>query len=164
MSASLSDVYLQHRQGLFSLALAITGSRQQAEDAVQEAFAGMVRQPRVQRDRVAYIFKAVRNAAIDIQRHRKRDQKLAESLFNGYACAVTPTAPAHDCLTKERDDILRKAIAELPAEQREAILLKAFAGLTFEQAGEVANVPPKTIATRYRRALQQLESRLQGRL
>ena len=61
-----------------------------------------------------------------------------------------------------RDQILRQAIDNLPENEREAIVLKTLAELTFQQAGEVTGIPAKTIATRYRRALEKLESRLRG--
>ncbi len=106
----------------------------------------------------------MRHAAIDIQRARRRDRQLSESLFNGYTPPTQETDPQIHLLSKERNQILREAIENLPKEQREAIVLKAFARLTFEQAGETAGVPAKTIATRYRRALQKLETRLRGQI
>ncbi len=164
MAQLLRDVYHSHRQGLFSLALSITGSRQQAEDAVQEAFAKMAGRKPLEGDPVPYVFKAVRHAAIDIQRARRRDQQLSASLFNGFSPPPKATDPQIQLLTKERDQILREAIENLPESEREAIVLKALAGLTFEQAGEAAGIPAKTIATRYRRALQKLETRLRGQI
>ena len=164
MPELLRDVYHSHRQGLFSLALSITGSRQQAEDAVQEAFAKMAGRKPPEGDPVPYVFKAVRNAAIDMQRSRRRDQQLSASLFNGYIPPPQETDPQIHLLTKERDQILRKAIENLSEDEREAIVLKALAGLTFQQAGEAAGIPAKTIATRYRRALQKLETRLRGQI
>lgn len=69
----LRVLYLNHRQGLFSLALSITGSRQQAEDAVHEAFAKMAGRKLPEGDPVPYVFKVVRNAAIDMQQSRGCD-------------------------------------------------------------------------------------------
>ena len=110
----LRDLYQSHRQGLFSLALAITGCRQQAEDAVQEAFAGMVDRQPPKGDPVPYLFQAVRHAAIDIQRGRRRDQRISTSLFNGYNPPRQQTDPQINMLTKERDQIIRSAIEKLP--------------------------------------------------
>jgi RNA polymerase sigma-70 factor (ECF subfamily) len=67
-------------------------------------------------------------------------------------------------LTRERDELLKEALNQLPDTDREAVVLKLFAGLTFEQAGEVTETSPKTIATRYRRALGKLENQLKGQL
>jgi RNA polymerase sigma factor (sigma-70 family) len=67
-------------------------------------------------------------------------------------------------LAKERDSLLRSAIDQLSETDREAVVLKLYAGLTFEQAGKIADESPKTIATRYRRALEKLEVQLKGQL
>ena len=164
MPELLRVLYLNHRQGLFSLALSITGSRQQAEDAVHEAFAKMAGRKLPEGDPVPYVFKVVRNAAIDMQRSRRRDQQVSTSLFNGYSPQPKEMDPQFHLLTKERDQILRKAIENLREDEREAIVLKGLAGLTFEQAGEAAGIPAKTVATRYRRALQKLETCLRDQI
>jgi RNA polymerase sigma factor (sigma-70 family) len=162
LSDLLTEIYRSHRQGLFSVALAITGSRQQAEDAVHEAFCKLVDRKPLTGDAVPYVFKTVRNSAIDIHRREQRDRTLSESLFNGYIPRAKPTDPQSELLSAERDQILRQAIDNLSDNEKEAIVLKALAGLTFQQAGEVAGIPAKTIATRYRRALETLETRLRG--
>lgn len=162
MSDLLTEIYRSHRQGLFSVALTITGSRQQAEDAVHEAFCKLVDRKPPTGDSVPYVFKTVRNAAIDIHRRKQRDRKLSESLFNGYLPPAKSTDPQSELLSAERDQILRQAIDNLSDNEKEAIVLKALAGLTFQQAGEVAGIPAKTIATRYRRALETLATRLRG--
>jgi RNA polymerase sigma-70 factor (ECF subfamily) len=160
LSDLLKEIYGSHRQGLFSLALAITGSRQSAEDAIHEAFAKLIgRKPPIG-DAIPYVFKTLRHAAIDIQRKEQRGQKLSESLFNGFIPSQESVDPADKVLNKERDLILRKAIDNLPEKEREAIVLKALAGLTFQQAGDVMGIPAKTIASRYRRGLERLENHL----
>jgi len=160
LSDLLKEIYGGHRQGLFSLALAITGSRQSAEDAVHDAFTKLIgRKPPVG-DAISYVFKTVRHSAIDIHRREQRGQKLSESLFNGFIPSEESVDPAGEILNKERDLILRKAIDNLPEKEREAIVLKALAGLTFQQAGNVMGIPAKTIASRYRRGLERLENHL----
>ena len=83
-----------------------------------------------------------------------------ESLFNGFIPSEESVDPSGEILNKERDLILRKAIDNLPEKEREAIVLKALAGLTFQQAGNVMGIPAKTIASRYRRGLERLENHL----
>ncbi len=167
---SLESVYDSHRQGLYSMALSVTGSRALAEDAIQEGFAKLVRHRNsasglpvaTSEGLVPYVFMTVRNSAIDLQRKANRQKKLADSLFNGYSPPANHSmSPPQDMLTRERDQILRDAIETLPEEQRDAVVLKAFGGLTFEQAAAVLDIPPKTLATRYRRALKKLETRLE---
>ena len=164
MHETLEQIYLDHRQGLFSLALSITQSHQLAEDSVQNAFANLFRRPIPNGDSVAYVFKSVRNSSIDSIRANKRRSQLNESLFAENE--ITPAADsAHDTIvSQERAHLLQQAIDELDELYREAIVLKSFSGLTFEQVGIVTNTPAKTVATRFRRALQKLEQKLKGQL
>jgi RNA polymerase sigma-70 factor (ECF subfamily) len=73
-------------------------------------------------------------------------------------------SPADDVLTAERDQILRTAVNELDESDREVVVLKIFAGLTFDAVAEILDQPAKTVATRYRRSLMKLEERLRGQL
>ena len=170
MIESLENVYRENRQGLFSFALSISGCPQLAEDAIQIAFTNLHRTgaltsgPYSNGEIVAYVFRSVRNSAIDLKRSDQRQKRLSESLFTEYQFREHPSTPSEQLLTKERDTLLRDAIDRLPELDREAIVLKLFAGLTFAQAGSVANTSPKTMATRYRRVLGKLENQLKGQI
>ena len=165
MSTALESVYRTHRQGLFSLAVSITGSHQLAEDSVHNAFAKLFKHSLPPGDLVAYVFKSVRNAAIDTTRKHRRETKLTDSLINGFLPPKRQACEPHEnLLTKERHELLRTAIDSLGKADKEVIVLKSFAGLTFAQVGDVTNISPKTIATRYRRALKKLEHQLKDQL
>lgn len=164
---SLESIYSNHRQALFSLALTITGCPSLAEDAIHQAFIRLGKQNlKRPRDLVSYVFQSVRNSAIDQSRARRQQHSLKETIFNGF---VPPPAnslddPPLNVLTRERDQVLRQAIDELPDITREAVILKTFSELTFEQIGVVLGMPTKTVATRYHRALKTLQLKLRGRL
>ena len=166
MRDQLEKTYCSHRQGLFSLALSITGCRQLAEDAIQSAFERLCRSDAVPGDDLAgYVFASVRNASRDVVRARRRVDGIRESIFNGAVRSEDSwTGPAEDYLTAERDQILRTAVDGLDEADREVVVLKTFAGLTFEAIGDVLKQPAKTVATRYRRALTKLEEKLRGQL
>ena len=170
MNELLENLYRRHRQGLYSFALSIVGSPEVAEDAVQNAFAKLFQSPNGKEfvlrngNAVAYVFQTVRNSAIDLQRSDARKNRLSEVLFAKYQTYPESNCPSTGLLTQERDEMLRKAIDQLSESDREAVVLKLFAGLTFEQAGEVTETSPKTIASRYRRALDKLENHLKGQL
>jgi RNA polymerase sigma-70 factor (ECF subfamily) len=108
-------------------------------------------------DLVAYAYTAVRNAAID-QRRRMNAQPKIDSIFNGRHDAAERGA-----IEAERETVIAAAIEELPEEQREAVVLRVYAQLTFAQIARVVDAPLQTVATRYRRALERLRERL-GRL
>lgn len=162
MNPSLESLYRNHRQGLFSIAASITGSHQLAEDAIHNAFARLINSDLPAGDQaVGFVFKSVKNAAIDLLRSKQRNSQMSDSLFNGYyPIDRVCDAPETNLLNEESNRLLREAVDQLADEQREAIVLKAFGQLTFEQAAEVAGVPVKTLATRYRRALSSLAEKL----
>ena len=71
MRELIEAIYQNHRQGLYTLALSITRNPDRAEDAVHDAVVRLCRtSPTPTGDPVAYVFAAVRNAAIDIKRKR----------------------------------------------------------------------------------------------
>lgn len=169
MKQWMESLYREHRQGLFTYALSIVGCPQTAEDAIQNAFARLHRGPDLAVEmehgkRVPYVFRCVRNCAIDLQRKQQQQQRLGKSMFETFQQLESSASPADSLLTQERAEMLRAAIDRLAEPEREVVVLKVFAGLTFEQAGEMAQTSPKTMATRYRRALQKLESTLKGQL
>ena len=146
MRAALAGLYFQHRQGLYSLALAVTRRPQLAEDAVQEAFTRLWRSRRTATgDSVAYVYAAVRNAALDLVACTPATTDLPESIFDGKV-----PDPADGAIDAERQQRLRRAVEALPDEQRQAVVLKVYAGLTFEQIAGICQEPLSTVSSRYR--------------
>jgi len=62
--------------------------------------------------------------------------------------------------TTEQQLLLKEAIDKLDEVSRQVVVMKIFAELTFEEIGEVLQTPASTAATRYRRAIQNLEDQL----
>jgi RNA polymerase sigma-70 factor (ECF subfamily) len=157
---TLESIYARHRRALFALALSTTGSIPAAEDAVQDAFARLCRRGIFNAaDPVAYVFGAVRNAAMD---QARRNGPNLESGTETFSLFQAPgRGPHDDALAAERDGLVAEAIDALPPDQREAVLLRVYANLSFSQAAAVIGVPLQTVATRYRRALHRLRDQLE---
>jgi RNA polymerase sigma-70 factor (ECF subfamily) len=152
----LEGIYRQHRQGLYSLALSITRQPALAEDAVQEAFARLWRRGREPAgDPVAYVFASVRNASLDTARKAGAAGPHPASLYNGRA-----PDPAATVIDDESADRLRRAVDDLPDAQRQAVVMKVYAGLTFRQIAEASGEPLSTVSSRYNRALDRLREML----
>lgn len=170
MLDTLESIYREHRQGLFTVALSVTGSRDRAEDAVHDAFARLCRGGQgksMAGDPVAYAYAAVRNAAVDILRKRRElavdfsERGAGDSIFAD-AGRFTPAGADALAASAETESEVRQALEELPDEQRQVLVMKTYGGLTFEQIGQALNEPLSTVASRYRRALDRLKHRLRS--
>jgi len=161
MRASLERIYRRHRQGLYTLSLSITRCPSRAEDAVQEAFARLWKSgARPHGDPVAYVFAAVRNAAVEQVRRRRPDAAGPEppaSIYDGKS--IDPAVAAANA---ERVEAVRDAVVQLPQAQREVLVMRIYGGLKFAQVAEATGRPLATVTTQYRRALQRLRRILDG--
>jgi RNA polymerase sigma-70 factor (ECF subfamily) len=141
---------------LFRVARVMLGSREDAEDVVQEVFVGLVRA----RHKLAgvdnlraYAFAALRRAAVRSAGAR-RERPVAPQDLAGVA------APEPAALGAERAAQLERALRALPAEQRELIALKVDGGLTFAEVAGLLGISANTAASRYRYALEKLRAAL----
>lgn len=166
-SEAIETIYRENRQALYTLALSITRCESAAEDSIQQAFLAIQNVgSNPEGDSVAFVFRCVRNAAIDLHRKQARRNDVHACIFNGY---VPPSQTEMDhvdsrTLTAERDKIIREAIQQLKDDARQIVLLKAFSDLTYKQISNVIGIPEKTAATTYRRALRSLSQKLKGQL
>ena len=130
--------------------------RADAEDAVQDGFVRFWKSRGRARDDAAYLFACVRTAALDLSRAGRRRKQHEAS-------AVADTSVFQRDDAAGRDDsreAIEAALETLPAEQRETLVLKIWGGLTFAQIGESLAIPANTAASRYRYALERLETML----
>jgi RNA polymerase sigma factor (sigma-70 family) len=125
-----------------------------AEDVVQEAFLRLVRQRPWPDDAVAWLYRVVRNAALDAVKSRRRRVRREEAVAR-----TTPwfVEPAVDDLDAEA---AAKALRELPIECREAIVAHLWGGLTFEQIGAAVNASASTACRRYQAGIALLREKL----
>jgi RNA polymerase sigma factor (sigma-70 family) len=145
------ELIYRHRYPAFlRVAVAITRDERQGEDAVQDAFVGVVRSRRGLRRRSAleaFIWRAVVNAARD-RRSLRGDEE------------------AVDLQTTELesgDDRVRAAIATLPERQRLVLFLRYFADLDYRAISRVMGVRPGTVAASLNAARAAVKERLQDR-
>jgi RNA polymerase sigma-70 factor (ECF subfamily) len=127
-----------------------------AEDVVQEALTSLLAQHPPPHDPIAWMFRAVRNAAIDqarsASRRRRREQVVAESRREWFE----PRADALiDAQTAEA------ALADLPPASREIVVLRIWSDLGFAQIADVMQMSLSTVHDRYVAALRQMRSALE---
>jgi RNA polymerase sigma-70 factor (ECF subfamily) len=128
------------------------GSREAADDVVQNAFLRAVKSRRRFRgveNPVAYMFQIARNEAI---RAAKKHRGVRHALTPGELFTAAGAIQSEH----EDSEVVAAALARLEAADREIIELKVFAGLTFREISDVTSLPQGSVATRYRRALESL--------
>ncbi len=130
-----------------------------AEDVVQEAFVRFWRKHETPREEHAgLLFAAVRSVALDLIRRdtRRRRREMAASEGNFYAPGQAEIPPFFE----EADLVVEGALNQLPAEQREVLVLKIWGELTFAQIGVALGISPNTASSRYRYSLGALRKLL----
>lgn len=141
-------LYRQHGRALLLFATAMIGERERAQDAVQEVFLRVLEDEvlRQVRNKKAYLFACVRNALLNEAKVQRRNTELQadEAWFD----------PPHKDYAAEQS--LRRALANLPQDQREVVVLHIWGDLTFNQAAELLEISPNTAASRYRYGLTKL--------
>ena len=156
---AFATLYDQFGARLYRTAFGILGRREDAEDAVQEVFTALVRSRKTLagvNDLTAYMFSALRRAAVRCAERRKREPPSSEAVKDIEA-KTDPKQSDHTVA-----DRLDQALHELPEEQREVISLKIDGQLTFAQIAQVLGISPNTAASRYRYALEKLREILKA--
>ena len=169
-TAALARLYDRHSGLLFSLVVHILRDRHEAEDVLQEAFLQIwerapLYDPTLGKP-MSWLVSLTRNKAID--RFRKR-RRAAETVAQATAAAeVWPThVPADEAHAPQAQDdaaLIRRALMELSAAQRQAIELAFLSGLTHLEIAEKLATPAGTIKARIRRGMMTMRDALEGQL
>jgi RNA polymerase sigma-70 factor (ECF subfamily) len=146
----------RHGPALLLLARQHCRSREDAQDAVQDGFVRFWKSREIASDVTGYLFACVRSAAMDVTRGQSR--RLRHEAAAPAAMEMTELFDAGE--REELRDAVEAALATLPAEQREVLVLKIWSELTFAQIAVVLGIKPDTAASRYRYALSRLHGAL----
>jgi RNA polymerase sigma-70 factor (ECF subfamily) len=159
---ALDMFYTRHARAVFSLALTMLRDHTRATDLTQEVFllvwqsAGAYQPIGSAR---AWLLRLTRNRVIDELRRDRR--RLANESVLPQQALHALSAPLALADAAERQAV-RDALAALPAEQRDALFLAFFQGLSHQEIATCLRTPLGTIKARIRRALQTLRQQLQG--
>jgi len=152
---------------LLGLVQGMLHDQDEAEEVVLEAF--RVAWERVQpapegeRPLVPWLMGIARNRAIDRLRARKRRRRLAERITTvGTAPSTTPPVEPNEAAHPgwHVHTEVHQALAELPADRRQAVQLAYFEGQTHSEIAARLEIPLGTVKTRLRLGLGQLRERL----
>jgi RNA polymerase sigma-70 factor (ECF subfamily) len=165
--ASFAEFYDRHSTLMFSVACKILNDTNEAKDVLQEAFMQIWEKaakfdPKLGKAS-SWAAILVRNKAIDRIRASQRRIRLAEEAGAEQAIAVKVDDTANETIYgHEKANLIQSAIVELPVEQRQAIELAYFSGLTQDEISKKLNEPLGTIKARIRRGLLKLRDQLEG--
>jgi RNA polymerase sigma-70 factor (ECF subfamily) len=154
------ECYRQLAPKLLLFARQWAPSMADAEDVVQAAFIRFWRkQPDAQPEHYPLLYAAVRTAALDLLRTNERRGRREEA-FGAAAPLVEEPLFAVGLDQQADAEKLQRALAKLSPEQREAVVLRIWGGLTFAQIAQTLGESINTVAARYRYALEALRRQL----
>ena len=150
-----------HLDRLYRAAWAFVGSREDAEDLVQETYARVLARPRWLRkeDDLGYLLRALRNTFYNQKRaesRRPRSEPLPERLD----LVADPWAREPQAALEAGE--LYAAVAALPDDFRDVLVAVDITGLSYKEAAQVLRIREGTVMSRLYRARQLVVRRLEG--
>ena len=153
VSSWCEALYEAKASGLVLYGRALGLSHGEAEDVVQETFAALLQLPARPEEPEFYCLRAFRNRALNYRRSLWRRVARELESRRWFERAADESALERQAM---------RCLAELPAEQREVIVLKFWQHHTFETIGQLLEISPNTAAGRYRYGLKRLRACLNG--
>jgi RNA polymerase sigma-70 factor (ECF subfamily) len=161
---ALARVYEKYIDGMLTLAAGLLNNRATAEDVVQDVFLSFARSARGLRTRGSlrsYLATGVLNRVRD--QHRQT-QRQAVKLAPSDSAASESAGPEEAAIFLEQIAQLNDALAALPEEQREVVLLRLKTSMRFRDIARVQQTSVNTVLGRYRYGLDRLRSMLDGKV
>jgi RNA polymerase sigma-70 factor (ECF subfamily) len=160
---------LEHLDALYGYAMTLTRDRTEAEDLVQETYLRAVRaanQPAGDGNLKAWLFVIMRNAWLNVIRHRHNGGRIFEFETDEPAAGTatdTASNPHVVYLRKLEREQVREAIEKLPDAYREIVVLRDIEGFSYQEIATVLNCPAGTVMSRLGRARAKLREVLSRR-
>lgn len=171
--AAFTILFERHRQKAFDLAWRVLGDAALAADAVQEAFLTVFRKGgrfEARAQFTSWLYRVVLNQSIDLRRRERRQRmaSLGEPARSSRGSesgsrhapaaehALDPASPRpspdETALDAETAALVRAAIARLSPKLAAVVVLRYPKGLSYEEIGEILELPPGTVRSRLNRA------------
>lgn len=148
---SLSTLYTMFKSSVFAVAFSITADYHLAEDCVTETFVRLTQIKRfsaAKGDGKGFILKIARNVALELRRRYKRD--LNDFIIQSYGEAEQ---------TVEDSIYINQLLKHLNDKQKQIVVLKCCAELTFKEIAKIMKCPESTIKSRYKKAIAILQEK-----
>jgi RNA polymerase sigma-70 factor (ECF subfamily) len=150
-----------HLDRLYRAAWALSGSRQDAEDLVQETYARVLARPRLRRneDDLGYLLRALRNTFL-IQRRTASRRLRPDPLPDELDLVADPRARQPQAALEAAE--VYAAVAALPGDFRDVLVAVDITGLSYREAARALRIREGTVMSRLYRARQQVVRRIEG--
>ena len=161
----MQDTLAKVTQGAFKLALQILGQTADAQDVLQDSVSVAIAHRSAPNSSSAdfkpWFFRVVRNKSIDKLREKKRHQteEFDEQVPHDFATNLV-TDPEQVMQTTQLDQKIQAALAVLPEQQRELVLLKDYHQMSYLEIAEVLDIPKGTVMSGLHRARLALKTLL----
>ena len=153
----LGILFERYHGQLFNFLLRLTGNRHLSEDLVQEVFVRLLKYRHTYRGEsrfATWMFRIARNARIDYFRRSPQADVSIEDEVREFV-SLAP-APGEQMEQEEEMQIMLDALARLPEDRREVLLLRGFQGLRFEEIAKALNCSVNTVKGRAFRGIRDL--------
>jgi RNA polymerase sigma-70 factor, ECF subfamily len=149
-----------HLDRLYRAAWALSGSREDAEDLVQETYARVLRRPRLLRneDDLGYLLRALRNTFLNLKRSESRRLRPAP-LPDELDLVADPHAREPQAALETAE--VYAAVAALPDDFRDVLVAVDITGLSYKEAARALRIREGTVMSRLYRARQQVVRRVE---
>lgn len=159
-----TGIYFAHRSALIEYATPILGSREAAEDVVQDAYlrfspaATHIASPE---KALAYLYRIVRNLAFDILKHRKIEKREAGESAPFWAKSRAEATPEDALLYHDQIRLVSQVLETLPTKVRVAVEMHRFGGFTLQEVADHLGISV-ALAHRYvRSAMLKIAARIE---
>ena len=161
--SALGPLYDRHGRLVYGLALAILKNQQEAEDLTQEVFLMLCSSTTYDATRGsigAFLTTMVRSRAIDRLRRRSRSVRLLRAQWTEAPAPELPPTPLDRVSTAQCSARVRRALAELPDNERRVVELAYYRGLTQSEIADELGAPLGSVKSWCRRGLIGLKNAL----
>jgi RNA polymerase sigma-70 factor (ECF subfamily) len=162
-SDALCRIYEKYRKDLLRLAAILSNNASDAEDIVHDVFVSFVQSAealKLSGNLKSFLLTCVANRARNKNRSNQRRQ--ADGLDEVKSVVSNSKTPEQWMIQSEQLRQWSSIMAQLPYEQREAVILHLRAGMKFWQIAQSQGVSVNTVKGRYRYGLNKLRSILDG--
>ena len=164
---AFGEIVRRWERRIYALAYGILGREDEARDAAQETFVAAYRNLSNFRGDAkvsSWLHRIAVNQCVTRQRRAKVRGEISFEFVQDEGreqFAAADGSPANVTEEGQRAEAVRRAVAALPQELREVVVLKEFEDLTFQEIADALGVPLSTVKSRLYTALKQLRMRLE---